>query len=439
MPGHPRKKQIDWCTKTLCEIFREFARDKTKVDLALWVDMYAFDVLGELFYGKSFGFMRERTDIGNYMKAIESLLPAFPIGGTMPSYLTKLYFIATAIISPSFRGALGAVNHLASASSDAVEQRFEDVLEKRDDRRDMLRKDDRYHFAGADTTAAAVSSILYHLMRSPTHYEKLAAEIDTAISEGRLSLPVVYSEAIKLPYLKACVNEGMRIHPSVGLTMPRVVPSGGSAISGVYIPEGYRVGVNAAVVQYDRDVFGADADHFNPDRWLEGDAVQMEKVLIPFGAGSGTCIGKNISLSEIYELIPQLLRDFQLRLVDPGKEWATHIYWFNKATDVHVYVAERDHIGDVYLRGGLPTVVPVQPRGNSGSDPPLRHNAGQQTRSNLTDTSVCGDASCVMKLISGGFIAAKDVRTGKPELELIGCWGSAYGQIYMDIRGRWSG
>jgi hypothetical protein len=53
-----------------------------QADLACW---YAFDVLGELFYGKMFGFMSERTDIGNYMKAIDSLLPAFTIGGTVPS------------------------------------------------------------------------------------------------------------------------------------------------------------------------------------------------------------------------------------------------------------------------------------------------------------------------------------------------------------------
>ena len=125
-------------------------------------------------------------------------------------------------------------------------------------------------FAGADTTAAAINSILYHLMRSPFAYEKLAAEIDAAVANGTLSMPVSYSEAIKLPYLKACINEGMRLHPSVGLMMPRLVPAGGATISGFHIPEGYRVGVNGAVVQYDKDVFGSDADSFNPDRWIEG-------------------------------------------------------------------------------------------------------------------------------------------------------------------------
>ena len=132
-------------------------------------------------------------------------------------------------------------------------------------------------------------------MRNPYVYNKLTAEIDAAVAGGRLSIPVVYAEAIKLPYLKACINEGMRLHPSVGLTLPRLVPAGGATISGFHITEGYRIGINGAVVQYDRDVFGLDAENFNPDRWIEGDAVRMDKTMIQFGAGSRTCIGKNVS------------------------------------------------------------------------------------------------------------------------------------------------
>lgn len=132
-------------------------------------------------------------------------------------------------------------------------------------------------------------------MRKPAVYSKLTAEIDAAVKNGTLSIPIAYAEAIKLPYLKACINEGMRLHPSVGLTMPRLVPAGGATISGFYFPEGYRVGVNGAVVQYDKDVFGPDADEFNPDRWTEGETLRMERAMVVFGAGPRTCIGKNVS------------------------------------------------------------------------------------------------------------------------------------------------
>ena len=133
-------------------------------------------------------------------------------------------------------------------------------------------------------------------MRNPAAYAKLTAEIDAAVAEGTMSIPVAYAEAIKLPYLKACINESMRLHPSVGLTMPRLVPAGGATISGFHFPQGYRVGVNGAVVHYDKDVFGLDADSFNPDRWINGDALRMDKAMIQFGTGSRTCIGKNVGI-----------------------------------------------------------------------------------------------------------------------------------------------
>ena len=101
---------------------------------------YAFDVLGELFYGKMFGFMSERTDTGSYIKAIDSLLPAFTIGGTVPSYLTKLYLVSTVLFSPSVRGALGAVKHIEAASKAAVERRSQEIKEKNDNKHDLLRK-----------------------------------------------------------------------------------------------------------------------------------------------------------------------------------------------------------------------------------------------------------------------------------------------------------
>lgn len=149
-------------------------------------------------------------------------------------------------------------------------------------------------FAGADTTAIAINSLLYHLMRNPVAHEKATAEIDTAVANSTISMPVAYAEAIKLPYLRACINEGMRRHPTIGLTMPRVVPTESATISGFHFAPGYRVGINPAVVQYDKDVFGSDAEVFNPNTWFKADTSRIEKTMLVFGAGARMCLGKNV-------------------------------------------------------------------------------------------------------------------------------------------------
>lgn len=137
-------------------------------------------------------------------------------------------------------------------------------------------------------------SVLYHLIKSPRDYERLLAELDDAAARGELSSPVQYAEAAKLPFLCACIKEGMRLHPSVGLTMPRVAPKEGLELCGRVIPEGYRIGMNAAVVHLDKTIFGPDADQFNPSRWLGPQAAVMDRYMLHFGAGTRTCIGKNV-------------------------------------------------------------------------------------------------------------------------------------------------
>ena len=138
-----------------------------------------------------------------------------------------------------------------------------------------------FRFAGSDTTAAAMSSILYHLMKTPRAYRKLVDEIDRATFSGQLGPGCIkYKQAARLPYLDACCKEGMRLHPSVGWTMPRHVPAGGREILGERFEAGTRVGMNAAVVQRDPSIFGADADEFNPDRWLGEDAVKMKRCML---------------------------------------------------------------------------------------------------------------------------------------------------------------
>lgn len=73
----------------------------------------------------------------------------------------------------------------------------------------------------------------------------------------------------------------------------------------------------------------------------------MEQSLIPFGLGSRTCIGKNVSLLEINKLIPVLVRDFDFSFLDehgaPEKRdyLPVHNKWFIKLPDLNARVARR--------------------------------------------------------------------------------------------------
>lgn len=149
-------------------------------------------------------------------------------------------------------------------------------------------------FAGSDTTAIALRSVFYHLMKNSDVYAELLEEIDDATISEKLSSPPKFREASDLPFLCATIEEAMRLHLSVGLTMPRVAPVGQLEISGTHIPAGYDIGMNAAVVGYNEETFGPDVYAFQPKRWLGENSATLDKHNLIFGAGTRTCIGKNV-------------------------------------------------------------------------------------------------------------------------------------------------
>ena len=65
--------------------------------------------------------------------------------------------------------------------------------------------------------------------------------------------------------------------------------------------------------------------------------------MFQFGAGSHTCIGKNISLLEIYKLVPTFLRNFKVRM--DCEDWKTHNGWFVTQKEFWVRFELREKMG----------------------------------------------------------------------------------------------
>ena len=47
----------------------------------------------------------------------------------------------------------------------------------------------------------------------------------------------------------------------------------------------------------------------------------MNRNLFQFGSGKFNCIGQNISILEMYKLVPSLLMAFDFELADPDRDW----------------------------------------------------------------------------------------------------------------------
>ncbi len=121
---------------------------------------------------------------------------------------------------------------------------------------------------------------------------------------------LTYADLNQLPTLRAFVRETLRMSPPFSSVLPRVVGPGTEAvIPGLRrpLPPGTLVACNLAVITHSKAVFGADADEFKPDRWLqphdEEKRRQMEDAWAIFGRGSRGCLGRDLAHMIIYKIV----------------------------------------------------------------------------------------------------------------------------------------
>jgi cytochrome P450 len=288
-----------------------------------------------LTFSKRFGFLEAGADDGSFSK-IEGALRSAAWVGQMPwIYWLNDYLAPVMGNRLGIAARHGSIRKFAAQQvhsrkekdhgqdHDLLSRLFEVNKEKPNEMNDnaVLSMATSNVFAGSDTTAISLRSIIYYLLKNPQCKKKFISEIDERKKRGKLSDPVKLEEANEMPYLQACMYEALRLHPAVGMSLPRVVPADGIEIDGKFLPAGTIVGVNPWVVHRDQEVFGEDVETFRPERWLERDRSDMDRFFFAFGSGARVCLGRNISWMEMSKLVPTLFSKFDLQLANPEASW----------------------------------------------------------------------------------------------------------------------
>ena len=78
------------------------------------------------------------------------------------------------------------------------------------------------------------------------------------------------------------------------------------------VPAGTRVWSNGYIIGRDKSVYGADADDWRPERWLDGATREMEDVFPVFGRGSRGCIGKGLAWTTMANTVKAVLARWEL-------------------------------------------------------------------------------------------------------------------------------
>lgn len=125
---------------------------------------------------------------------------------------------------------------------------------------------------------------------------------------------------MSLPYLRACIDEGMRLTPSGPSELSREVLPGGLIVLGEHYPAVTIVGTAPWANSRNQEVYD-DPKVFRPERWIVDEAAAVSKEDVariranyhPFSAGRGNCVGQSFAMAELMITVARTVQQLDIR------------------------------------------------------------------------------------------------------------------------------
>ncbi|KAF8446892.1 putative cytochrome P450 [Terfezia claveryi] len=191
--------------------------------------------------------------------------------------------------------------------------------------------------AGSETTSTTISSITFYLLKTPRVYNILKDEIRSTFKSYA---DITEQNTVRMRYLNAVIEEGLRLYPAAPGGMPRVSP--GATVAGQYIPRGTDIAVHLFTASRD-PAYWSMPNEMYPERWIDPKNTDNKEASQPFLLGPRGCLGKNLAYMEIRCILAKVIYAYNLELVDKDLDWekksmAWSLWW---KPDLHVKVKKR--------------------------------------------------------------------------------------------------
>ncbi|KAH7371505.1 cytochrome P450 [Pyrenochaeta sp. MPI-SDFR-AT-0127] len=304
------------------------------LNAAHWCEYLVFDIMGDLVFGKAFGMLE--SPVNRFAtQLVGNAAHRHLICGTHLTihnwHLDKLFF-----------------RKIAGQRAQYMQYSKAQAMERTKLGVDVDRKDFFYYLlnakdpetgkgfsmdelwgesnlliiAGSDTTSTAMAGTYFYLANNPAAMQKVCKEIREAFTD--VEQIVTGPKLSGCSFLRACIDETMRMTPPVAGALPRQVLPGGLDIDGHHVPAGVDVGVPIYSIHHNPNYFPRPFDYL-PERWLSDASANplhdrladAQSAYNPFSIGPRGCIGKGLAYVELTVTIARVLFMYDLRLA-PG-------------------------------------------------------------------------------------------------------------------------
>nr|TKS14630.1 hypothetical protein D5086_0000047040 [Populus alba] len=180
--------------------------------------------------------------------------------------------------------------------------------------------------AGKDTTAAALSWLIYMLCKHPAVQNKIAQEVKEATKVNEITDFAEFAASIneealeKMNYLHAAITETLRLYPSVPVD-GKICFSDDTLPDGFNVRKGDMVAYQPYAMGRMKFIWGDDAEEYKPERWLKDGVFQQESPFkfTAFQAGPRICLGKEFAYRQMKIFAAVLVTSFTFKLADEKK------------------------------------------------------------------------------------------------------------------------
>ncbi|XP_034288923.1 1,25-dihydroxyvitamin D(3) 24-hydroxylase, mitochondrial isoform X1 [Pantherophis guttatus] len=295
-------------------------------DLYSTLNKWSFESICLVLYGKRFGLLKQDVEEEslNFIKAVKTMMSTFGKMMVTPVELhrslnTKVWQAHTNAWDNIFKTVKCSIDsrlkkHSANPSEDFLcDIYFGSQLSKKE----LYAAITELQIAGVETTANSLLWALYNISCKPDVQTKLFEEIQNVVSPGENPN---CEHLKKMPYLKACLKESMRLTPSVPFTTRTLDKE--TVLGDYALPKGTVLMINTYALGCNEEYF-SNWSEFQPERWLQKTIHPFSHA--PFGIGKRMCVGRRLAELQLQLALCWLIRKYQIVATDNKPVEALHL------------------------------------------------------------------------------------------------------------------